>query len=123
MDKRKRERFKRRLLKERGKISKEIENLENDSSKEQKELAGGSSGYAYHLADVASDSYNREFNLNLASNEEKILYQIDKALKKIEKGDFGKCENCGKKINEERLKTILYAQLCIQCQQKEEKNQ
>lgn len=110
-------------MKERGKISKEIENLENDSSKEQKELAGGSSGYAYHLADVASDSYNREFNLNLASNEEKILYQIDKALKKIEKGDFGKCENCGKKINEERLKTILYAQLCIQCQQKEEKNQ
>lgn len=123
MDKRKRERFKKLLLKEKEKILGEIENLKSDSSKEQKELAGGSSGYAYHLADVASDSYGREFNLNLASNEEKILYQVNKALKKIEKGDYGKCENCGKKINEERLKTIPYVQLCIQCQQKEEKNQ
>ena len=123
MDKRKRERFRKLLLKEKEKISGEIESLKSDSNPEQKELAGRSSGYAYHLADLASDSYNRELNLNLASDEEKILYQIDRALRKIEKGDYGKCENCGKKINEERLKTIPYAQLCIRCQEREEKSQ
>ncbi len=123
MDKRKREKFKKLLLEERRRILEEIENLKNDSSSEQRELSGELSGYAYHLADVATDSYNREFNLDLASNEEKVLYEISNALKMVETKEYGKCEKCAKKINNERLETIPYTRFCIKCQEEEEKKQ
>jgi len=120
MDKKKRERFRRLLLKERERVLKEIENLEDEISSEQKELSG-SSGYSYHPADIATDDYNREFNLGLASTEGEILYQIERALEKMETGEYGKCEDCKKEIDEERLKSIPYARFCIQCQKKREK--
>ncbi len=47
------------------------------------------------------------------------LKDIDAALEKIKKGSgYGKCENCGKKIEEERLKIYPEARLCMKCHSK-----
>ena len=43
------------------------------------------------MADVASDMYDREFNLGLASNERAMLQQVEGALKRIKKDVYGIC--------------------------------
>jgi len=43
------------------------------------------------------------------------LKDINLALEKIEKGEYGSCENCGKQIEEERLRVAPEARLCMIC--------
>ena len=73
------------------------------------------------MADVATDNYDREFSLELASSERKSLYELDDALKRIEEGTFGICDDCKSVITKIRLKAVPSARLCIKCQQKREK--
>ena len=47
--------------------------------------------------------------------EEKILYAIEDALIKIDKGTFGKCSSCGEDIPEGRLQVMPYADKCMSC--------
>jgi RNA polymerase-binding protein DksA len=70
---------------------------------------------------VATDNFDREFSLDIASTEQRILYDIDAALRKIDLGKYGLCEVCEHKITLQRLKAVPYARLCIKCQQEEEK--
>ena len=72
------------------------------------------------MADLASDNAEEDTSLDLLSSEEKLLKQIQKALKRIEKKTYGKCSQCGKDISIKRLKAIPYAELCRKCQEKEE---
>jgi RNA polymerase-binding protein DksA len=100
----------------------DIKHISEDTlKKSQKDAAGDISGYTYHMADVASDTYDREFSLGLASNERESLYELDDALKKIEEGTFGICEECKSLITKTRLKAVPYARLCLKCQEKREK--
>ena len=73
------------------------------------------------MADVATDTYDREFSLGLASSERELLYELDDALKKIDEGIFGICEECKSLITKVRLKAVVYARLCVKCQEKKEK--
>ena len=97
--------------------------IEKDTlNQSQRDASGDLSGYSFHMADVATDNYDREFSLDRASNEQQALNAIDDALKKIEEGIYGLCEECGKKITIQRLKAVPYAAKCIQCKTKEEEN-
>lgn len=114
--------FKKLLLKIREKMSGELKHITTDTlNKSQRDAAGDLSGYTYHMADVATDNYDREFSLNLASNEQDLLFEIDEALKRIEDKSYGNCLDCGKRISKSRLTAVPYARLCISCQTKEEK--
>ena len=114
--------YKKLLLKLREDVTGEINNIAKDNLKSQKESSGDLSGYSFHMADMASDSYDRELSLNIASEEQQVVYEIDEALKRIEDGKFGKCVECEKKVPLKRLNVIPYAKYCIQCQSKEEKD-
>lgn len=122
MTKREAAKFKKLLLKKREDILKEINHIARENLMSQKEASGDLSGYSYHMADMASDSYDRELSLNIASGEQEIIYEIDEALKRIEEGQYGRCLDCDKKIPGRRLRAVPYAKLCIQCQSKEEKH-
>jgi RNA polymerase-binding protein DksA len=114
--------FKKIVLKRKEEILEGIQHISEDTlKKSQKEASGDISGYTYHMADVATDTYDREFSLGLASNERKLLYELDDALKKIEDGTFGICEECKSLIARTRLKAVPYARLCVKCQEKKEK--
>lgn len=116
------EEIKKKLLQMRRKITGEIRHLTEDSiSKSQKEASGEISSYTYHMADMASASFDRDFAFSLASNEQELLYMIDEALNKIESGEYGICESCGIKIPKKRLKVLPYARYCVKCQEEEEK--
>jgi len=103
-------------------LSDGIKHISEDTlKKSQKDASGDISGYTYHMADVATDNYDREFSLGLASNERKLLYELEDALKKIEEGTFGICEECKCSIAKTRLKAVPYARFCVKCQEKREK--
>ena len=114
--------FKKVVLKKKDEVLDDIKHISEDTlKKSQKEASGDISGYSYHMADVATDNYDREFSLGLASNERKAVYELDDALKKIEEGTFGVCEDCKSLIAKNRLKAVPSARLCVKCQEKKEK--
>jgi DnaK suppressor protein len=114
--------YKNLLIKVRESINGDINHIAKENLKSQKESSGDLSGYSFHMADMASDSYDRELSLNIAGEEQEIIYEIDDALKRIEEGKFGLCLSCDKKIPQKRLNAVPYAKYCIQCKSKEEKD-
>jgi len=71
--------------------------------------------------DQAADSSARELLFELNHGERQRLEDIESALKKIEEGRFGVCENCSYIITKKRLKVVPYARFCIKCKAKMEK--
>jgi len=65
--------------------------------------------------DHASNDRDRELALMFTDRERTKLVQIDEALKRIEEGGYGECDNCMDEIGEDRLKVMPFAQLCLSC--------
>jgi len=82
---------------------------------------GDSSAFGMHQADAGSDAYDRDFALNLLSQEQDALYEIDEALQRIQNGTYGVCEMSGQPIPEARLEAIPFARLTVECQEKLER--
>ena len=115
--------FKEVLLKRKEDILDQIDHISKDTlKKSQKDASGDISGYSYHMADLATDTFDREFSLSLASNERQNLYEIEDALKRIKEGNFGICECCKKLISKVRLKAVPFTKLCLKCQELQEKS-
>lgn len=116
------EEFKKLILKRKEETMDEIRHISEDTLKKtQKDAAGDISGYTYHMADVATDTYDREFSLGFASSSREVLYDLDDAMKRIEEGIFGICEGCKALITKTRLKAVPFARFCVKCQEKKEK--
>jgi len=115
--------FRQLLITERVKLASEIKSIAQEASKSPREASGDLSAYTIHMADMAADTYERELSMNIVSSEQEILYQIDDALKRLDDGSFGICQQCNQPITMSRLKAVPYASLCINCQRaKEQKN-
>ena len=65
--------------------------------------------------DHASSDRDRELALMITDRERDKLVQIDEALKNIEDGSYGICESCGDEIDQDRLKAMPFAKLCLSC--------
>ena len=76
--------------------------------------SGELSNMPMHLADIGTDSYEQEFNLNLVAEEKKILCEIQQALNRIDEGSFGICEGLGIVIEENRLKAIPWTRYSLE---------
>lgn len=110
------------LLKLRERITEDIKHISEDTlKKSQKEAAGDISGYTLHMADLATDAYDREFSLNLASCDRDVLLLVNDALKRMDEGDYGICPQCKKPIARIRLKALPFACFCLKCQKTQEK--
>ena len=115
--------FKELLLRNKEEILEGIEHVSVDTlKKSQKEAAGDISAYTFHMADVATDTYDREFSLGLGSSEREMLYEVNEALRRIEDSSYGICEGCLKLIAKTRLKAVPHTKLCLKCQEAREKS-
>jgi DnaK suppressor protein len=70
--------------------------------------------------DQASAEYSQSFIFRLRDREKFYLSKIDKALQKIDAGDFGICEECGEEISIKRLEARPVTTLCIRCKEEQE---
>ena len=73
--------------------------------------------------DRASLESDRNFELRIRDRERKLINKIREALKRIEKGEFGLCENCEEPISVERLRARPVTTLCIDCKTEEERQE
>ena len=69
-----------------------------------------------HMADGATDSYDRDWALAMASSDQDALYEIDQALYRIANGTYGVCELTGKAIEAARLRTVPWTRFCAKAQ-------
>ncbi len=81
-----------------------------------KESAEEMASYSLHMADSGTDNFDRDFALSLLSADQDAVYEIEEALKRIEKGTYGICELTGKQIPKTRLDAIPWTRFTVEAQ-------
>jgi RNA polymerase-binding protein DksA len=107
--------FKKIILEKKKEILEELTTL-RDSMMDSTtgEYASENSMYSTHM-EQGTDAMEREKTFLFASREGKFLNYLEDALTRIEKGDYGRCTECGKLIEKERLEAVPHARQCLQC--------
>lgn len=80
------------------------------------------SNYDNHPADLGTDLFITGMDYALKNHQKNQVYEVDEALKRINNGTYGICEDCGAEISEDRLEVMPTANLCIKCQEDNTKN-
>jgi RNA polymerase-binding transcription factor DksA len=97
------------------------ERLRNQMAGLAKESAEQLAGYSLHMADSGTDNFDRDFALSLLSSDQDAVYEIEEALKRIEKRTYGVCELTGKSIPKARLDAIPWTRFTVEAQMQLEK--
>ena len=108
------------LQTERAQLSRALVAIHADSSTSLEDATGelNSSSVDDHLADLASETHDREVEYGLEENADEVVLEIDAALKRMDDGTYGVCTTCGKPIGKERLEARPWATLCIDDQRR-----
>jgi DnaK suppressor protein len=85
---------------------------------ESREAPGGDGTEDY--IDYAVNSYAKEFLLSLTELDRKQLILVEDALRRIDRGEYGRCMQCSDPINPKRLEVQPWARHCVRCQELEE---
>ena len=87
-----------------------------------KESAEEIAGYSLHMADSGTDNFDRDFALSLLSSDQDAVYEIEEAMRRIEKKTYGVCELTGKVIPKARLDAIPWTRFTVDAQMQLEKD-
>lgn len=98
-----------RLMELREQLLRQMDGLAKESAEEI-------AGYSLHMADSGTDNFDRDFALSLLSSDQDAIYEIEEALKRIEKNTYGICELTGKAIPKARLEAIPWTRFTVQAQ-------
>jgi DnaK suppressor protein len=111
MNKKEKQEFRRTLADKKDRIVRKLSEVISESKEVETNVA-------QDVVDKAESSYTKEFLLSLSDGEREQLMMIDEALRRLDKDDFGICQNCGKEVGKKRLANLPWAAYCIDCQQK-----
>ena len=98
------------------------ERLVSQMSGLAKESAEEMTSYSLHMADSGTDNFDRDFALSLLSSDQDAIYEIEEALKRIERGTYGICELTGKPIPLPRLDAIPWTRFTVEAQSQLERD-
>lgn len=73
-----------------------------------------------HPADAGSDTFERSKQLAILERTERQLRDVERALERLERGEYGMCEMCGERIGDARLTARPAARLCLPDQERAE---
>ena len=111
--------FRRQLLALRDRLGGDVSHLTDEALHTADEQAGSNLSHVpLHMADLGTDNYERENTLRLLANEGQLLGEITAALERLDKGTFGRCEECGGAIPRGRLQALPYTRHCVSCARK-----
>ena len=97
------------LLELREQLTKQMNGLAAESAQEM-------AGYSLHMADSGTDNFDRDFALSLLSSDQDAVYEIEEALKRIERKTYGICELTAKAIPRARLEAIPWTRFTVEAQ-------
>lgn len=111
------EKFRKILTEERERLVAQWKRVQSrDSAEDQSDEVSDLSDYDNHPADAASETFEREKDLAIDENMGDMIASIDRAIEKIDEGNYGICDRCGREIGKVRLEALPYAAFCIECQ-------
>jgi len=102
------------LLRQRAELLREV----SESYATCREL--GQDGVA-DIGDMSSNAYSRDMLFNLSETQRQRIRDIEAALERIDKGEYGTCTNCGEAIAPRRLEVRPFSRYCIDCKTEIEK--
>ena len=97
------------LLELREQLVRQMNGLAQESAQEM-------AGYSPHMADSGTDNFDRDFALSLLSSDQDAVFEIEEALKRIERKTYGVCELTGKSIPKSRLEAIPWTRFTVDAQ-------
>ncbi len=106
------------LESDRDRLQQEITSVEQGL---QDLLRDAGDGAGNDQADVGSTTLERDAEMSLANNTRDMLFQVQRALGRLDDGTYGVCESCGNPIGKLRLMAFPRATLCLTCKQREER--
>jgi DnaK suppressor protein len=113
MDSKKLEYFKQKLLQKELSLRNIVQKTEEYGREKEPDIQD--------VADMAVESYTKEFIFGKTSGDRHILQLIREALGRIEDKSYGTCVNCEDPIQPKRLEAVPWARHCVQCQGLQEK--
>jgi len=114
--------FRKRLEGERARLLSELAQLKVNEPFATEGLTSERGAYGNHIADGASETFEKEKSITLERNLHALLGKVEHALAKFASGTYGRCDVCGAEIPLGRLEALPYANLCIVCKAREEKD-
>ncbi|MGE5576138.1 MAG: TraR/DksA C4-type zinc finger protein [Syntrophothermus sp.] len=114
--------FRRRLVAERQRLLHEISDLEHHPGLDDtlSDSISEFSTYDNHPADIGTETFERSKDLALRENTRIILNNVQEALDRMEAGEYGICQTCGREIELDRLDAVPYATQCASCAEEHE---
>ena len=113
--------IKAQLLQERADLEVQMTEVEEESFTGTQSELTGDVGLNDDFADAGSATFDRENALSIRNNIRDLIDQINRAVVRIDEGNYGQCERCGKPIDAARLKALPHALLCMDCKRREER--
>lgn len=105
----------------RGDVDRMASNLERAQTNLASLMTEGSDGAGKDPVDVGSSQFERDQEMSVTHNAQLVYDQSKLALRLIEEGSYGVCENCGRPIGKARLQAFPRATMCVACKQREER--
>ena len=111
-----------RLERERADLASTVERIRERLAVPQRESGGDVALADQHPADIASETEARELDLARQTMFEARLGLIDEALRRLERGEYGKCVICGREIPQERLELVPETPFCVEDAEREQQS-
>lgn len=104
-----------KLEKERTELRQRLGLSESEEQVKNDEFHAKLPQYGDSEEDNATEVAQYQDDLSLEGNLQGRFAEVEKALDKMKEGNYGKCDNCGEEIPQERLKVNPAAQVCVKC--------
>ena len=111
-----------RLERERADLVSTVERIKERLAVPQRESGGDVALADQHPADIASETEARELDLARQTMFEARIGLIDEALRRLDRGEYGKCVVCGRDIPQERLDLVPETPFCVEDAEREQQS-
>lgn len=72
-------------------------------------------------SDVGTELFDRQVDQSIAGHVEEELAEVEAAFDRLERGEYGRCEVCGRQISDERLEVVPATRFCRDHRAQEER--
>jgi RNA polymerase-binding transcription factor DksA len=110
-----------RLEHERTRLQGIRDDLRREKEEATFEASGELSSFDQHPGDSGTETFELEKNVSLLEQVEDELDEVEAAFGRLERGEYGRCQACGRPIGDERLEAMPATRFCVEDQAKAER--